>query len=193
MHESSTSTEILKDFEINNCRVCFDIHDWKRKAQKNAFEGKVLNGQGMGKVAAGMAIPGTIVFTADTTSSTITEFEPTPEDYKACPPDATELGRSTWTLLHTMSAYYPDRPSPSQQSDMSNFLSLFSRLYPCSYCASHLREEMKKEPPVVGSRSALAQWMCRVHNEVNERLGKPLFDCKKIDERWRDGPPDGYC
>lgn len=25
---------------------------------------------------------------------------------------------------------------------------------------------------------------CRMHNEVNSRLNKPLFDCSRVDERW---------
>ena len=188
LHESSPSEDVLKDFQINNCKVCFDIHEWKRKAQQHAF--KDHPGAKAGAVAAA-AIPGAIVFTGG--EKAVELIEPVPSEYKACPPDALELGRSTWTFLHTMSVYYPDRPSPEQQTDMSQFLRLFSNLYPCGYCASHLREEMKKEPPVVDTRSGLARWLCRMHNEVNERLGKPLFDCAKVDERWRDGPSDGSC
>ena len=50
---------------------------------------------------------------------------------------------------------------------------------------------VKASPPALGSRTALAVWLCRQHNLVNEKLGKPLFDCdiKKLDARWRDGAP----
>ena len=39
------------------------------------------------------------------------------------------------------------------------------------------------------SRGSLAVWLCNRHNEVNEKLGKPLFPCvlKDLDERWRKG------
>ncbi|PNH04056.1 CCR4-NOT transcription complex subunit 1 [Tetrabaena socialis] len=30
-------------------------------------------------------------------------------------------------------------------------------------------------------------------DKVNELLGKPLFDCSRIAERWREGPKDGSC
>lgn len=173
--------DVLKDFEVNNCRVCFDIKDWKKKAQKAAFDRPVK------AAAAGGLGAGTVVFTDSMVAA------PVPQEYRNCPPDAVDLGRSTWTFLHTMSVYYPDRPTGQEQGEMSTFLELFSKLYPCSYCASHLREEMKKTPPVVESRSGLAAWLCRMHNEVNERLGKPMFDCGKVDERWKSGPPDGSC
>nr|CAG8573197.1 14261_t:CDS:2 [Entrophospora candida] len=110
-----------------------------------------------------------------------------------CPPDSEELGRSTWTLLHTMAAYYPEVPSYSQQKSMNSFLTTFSEFYPCWYCAEHLRDEMKKYPPKVESKWALGGWLCDMHNIVNDRLGKTLFDCSKIDERWKDGPKDGRC
>ncbi|KAF4532230.1 hypothetical protein B566_EDAN004316 [Ephemera danica] len=55
------------------------------------------------------------------------------------------------------------------------------------------RSTMKTTPPDTSSQSALSQWLCKVHNVVNLKLGKPLFDCSKVDERWRDGPADGSC
>ncbi|KAF8518932.1 ERV/ALR sulfhydryl oxidase domain-containing protein [Hysterangium stoloniferum] len=110
-----------------------------------------------------------------------------------CPPDSEQLGRATWTFLHTTAAYYPDRPNPVQSRQMRSLLTALPTLYPCSYCASHLGECMKNNPPDVSGRAALSRWLCDRHNEVNERLGKPLFDCSKTDERWKDGPSDGSC
>lgn len=110
-----------------------------------------------------------------------------------CPPDVEQLGRATWTFLHTTAAYYPERADPTQARHMRSLLSALPTLYPCSHCASHLGECMKRNPPDVTGRAALSRWLCERHNEVNESLGKPLFDCTKTDERWRDGPADGSC
>jgi len=52
---------------------------------------------------------------------------------------------------------------------------------------------MKGNPPKVGNRFELSQWLCERHNDVNTRLGKEKFDCSKVDERWKDGPADGSC
>lgn len=52
---------------------------------------------------------------------------------------------------------------------------------------------MQKNPPDVSGREQLSKWLCGVHNEVNERLGKDQFDCSRVLERWKDGPKDGSC
>ena len=104
-----------------------------------------------------------------------------------------ELGVSTWSLLHSVAAYYPDKPTPAQQADAKIFLSTFSRLYPCHECAEDLRQDLKELPPKVSSSKEFSEWMCQLHNKVNVKLGKPTFDCSKVFERWRDGWKDGSC
>ena len=58
---------------------------------------------------------------------------------KSCPADREELGRATWTFLHTTAAYYPDQPSQKQQDEMAQFMATFSHLYPCEDCAEHMQ------------------------------------------------------
>lgn len=95
-----------------------------------------------------------------------------------------ELGRATWTFLHTLAAQFPDRPTRQQQRDVKELMSILSRIYPCKECADHFKEVLKSNPVKVGSGFELAQWMCRVHNIVNRSLGKPMFPCNRIDARW---------
>lgn len=105
------------------------------------------------------------------------------------PPDVIDIGRATWTLLHTMAAYYPDAPTPDQQSSMHAFVRALGDHYPCHECRAHLRQDLERNPPDVGSSQALSMWACQLHNRVNVYLGKPEFDCGLVFQRWRDGPP----
>lgn len=52
---------------------------------------------------------------------------------------------------------------------------------------------LKQNPINVDSQNEFSQWLCQFHNRVNAKLGKPIFDCSKVNERWRDGWLDGSC
>ncbi|KAK6634252.1 hypothetical protein RUM44_004863 [Polyplax serrata] len=110
-----------------------------------------------------------------------------------CPLTRDELGRRTWGFLHTMAAYYPENPTDEQRNDVHQFFKLFSQFYPCRECAEDLQRQIERFPPKTESQNELSQWLCRVHNRINLRLGKPMFDCAMVNERWKDGWKDGSC
>ncbi|KAF3916791.1 hypothetical protein ABW20_dc0108333 [Dactylellina cionopaga] len=53
--------------------------------------------------------------------------------------------------------------------------------------ASHFRLLLQKYPPQTSSRGAASQWGCVVHNAVNDRLGKEIFDCGTIADKYHCG------
>ena len=108
-----------------------------------------------------------------------------------CPPFREDLGRCSWTLLHSLAAHYPPSPSAYEQAHAAAFLRGLAALYPCTHCRDDFHAAVVAEPPRVESREALAVWVCRRHNEVNEKLGKPAFPCDfaSLDTRWRKGKP----
>ncbi|KAL4938008.1 ERV/ALR sulfhydryl oxidase domain-containing protein [Aspergillus oleicola] len=135
--------------------------------------------------------------TASISTTTTTQSTSTPKAYGDCPPDVEALGRSTWTLLHSLTATYPETATPTEQTEMRSFLTLFSKLYPCWVCADDFRNWMSEpsgvNQPKLGGRKEFGNWMCEAHNEVNRKLGKKEFDCRFWEERWRDGWRDGRC
>ncbi|KAI8377823.1 ERV/ALR sulfhydryl oxidase domain-containing protein [Radiomyces spectabilis] len=98
-----------------------------------------------------------------------------------------ELGRSTWKLLHTMVARYPEEPTTDEREALGQFIKLLSRLYPCGECAEHFQLLLEQYPPQTASRIAASQWACAIHNKVNERLHKDIFDCGTIEEKYPCG------
>ncbi|KAG5518127.1 hypothetical protein PMAC_003313 [Pneumocystis sp. 'macacae'] len=159
------ASRVLENTTMKRCRICMSFKDWMQQQ--------------------GSTLPNKYNILSDINGTKLND----------CPPDSESLGRAAWTLLHTMSANYPKSPTVEEQSEMRNFLMIFAKRYPCSYCAKDFREWMRREENqvMVGDREELSLWMCQAHNEVNRKLGKPVFDCNKWRERWLDGWKDGHC
>ncbi|KAJ5645857.1 FAD-linked sulfhydryl oxidase ERV2 [Penicillium lividum] len=102
-----------------------------------------------------------------------------------------ELGRATWKYFHTVMARFPENPTQDEQNALRSFIHLFARLYPCGECAEHFQQHLNKYPPQVSSRKAAAGWACFVHNEINEMLEKPEFDCNNLGAFYDCGCADG--
>lgn len=128
----------------------------------------------------------------------------TPHTQDACPPDVEELGRSTWTFLHSAAAYYPDTPSDVQRQSMRALIEALPHIYPCSMCADDLKAEYataafasdEARANAVQSGPQLRQWLCVLHNGVNAKLGKPVWDCSdttRLTYRWLEPPDDREC
>ncbi|KAL9174288.1 hypothetical protein ABFS82_02G042500 [Erythranthe guttata] len=101
-----------------------------------------------------------------------------------CPTTKEDLGRATWTFLHTLAAQYPDKPSRQQKMDVKELMAILSRMYPCKECADHFKEVIRSNPVEAGSHHEFSQWVCRVHNVVNRSLGKLVFPCERVEARW---------
>ncbi|KAJ0801101.1 putative thiol oxidase [Helianthus annuus] len=103
---------------------------------------------------------------------------------QAGPVTREDLGRATWTFIHTLGAQYPEKPTRQQKKDVKELMAIISRIYPCKECADHFKEVLRSNPVQAGSQAEFSQWLCRVHNVVNRSLGKPTFPCERVDARW---------
>ncbi|KAA8645996.1 hypothetical protein EYZ11_003997 [Aspergillus tanneri] len=171
---------VVLDKDGKPCRLCTSAASWRALTKQAKVQG---------------ASTSTSEPVAEPSSSESAPSLQTTRD--ECPPDVENLGRSTWTLLHSMTATYPVKATQEQQSEMRTFLKLFSRLYPCWVCADDFRtwmaEPSGRNEPRLGGRADFGTWMCEAHNEVNRKLGKKEFDCRFWEERWRTGWKDGRC
>lgn len=104
---------------------------------------------------------------------------------KESPPDITSLGNAGWSIIHSFAAYFPEKPTEYQQEQAKQFISSFSNLFPCNYCAQDFRNYIKENPVRTETRKDFCMWTCEAHNDVNVKLGKPEFDCNDFDKRWR--------
>ena len=82
--------------------------------------------------------------------------------------EKTELGHSTWYLLHEIVKH----ADPEYEPAFMNLIKTLSVLYPCEDCKVHISEYISNRRIEMNER-----WICEFHNSVNLRLGKPAYDC----------------
>lgn len=136
----------------------------------------------MGKSPLAITKPKSTNITSELGASSASSSYPQDE-----PPDVSQIGISGWTILHLMAAKYPEKPSDKDQTDMHQFLLLWSKFYPCWWCAKDLKSYMVTNEPELVTRDAFGRWLCGLHNKVNVKLGKPEFNCDLWKRRWKDG------
>jgi hypothetical protein len=78
-----------------------------------------------------------------------------PTNANDCPLDRNELGLHTWSLLHSLAAYFPDNPTTDQEEHARRFFEALAVLYPCKICAVDFQESIQVSPPRYDRHSIL--------------------------------------
>jgi hypothetical protein len=98
------------------------------------------------------------------------------------------FGPPVWKSLHIMAENYPTQPNQKHQTNCVKFVSALPYMLPCSDCGSHLLKEeqaIQNLPAVCSSRSNLRSFFVEAHNNVNKHLGKPLWNVKEAENRYK--------
>eukprot|EP00913_Durusdinium_trenchii_P027778 g26047.t1 len=90
------------------------------------------------------------------------------------------LGRSTWFLLHSMAARYPETPSKADQVALQGLFASLGQHFPCPICRTHLREKLLSLPLAHHNRTELTK-LCQLHNMVNKDLHKAQHSCNSFE------------
>ena len=132
----------------------------------------------------------------DDKSSDAGENNKKEEPHQVVPDDSSEpltlskekLGNYSWHILHSFAASYPKVPTLDEQEAFTNLIKIFTKLYPCTKCRDHFKKLVEHHPPKnFTNRESAVIYVCEIHNFVNYRLNKPLFDCSHALERWGGG------
>tara|TARA_B100001094_G_scaffold317610_1_gene360229 strand:+ start:7259 stop:7657 length:399 start_codon:yes stop_codon:yes gene_type:complete len=91
--------------------------------------------------------------------------------------DTKEWGPGVWNWLHRL---------PEAGSHIGKIKSCIDHLcLPCPHCQKHFDDFKNRHPvSVISSRTGAHKWINRLHNEVNETLGKPIFSDEACFEQF---------
>ena len=88
-------------------------------------------------------------------------------------------GPMMWSFLHIMSFNYPVEPSEEQKHHYFDFVMNLQNTLPCGACRKNVRKNIQDLTFTIESdmksRDSFSRWVYRLHNKVNEMLGKPHF------------------
>ncbi len=98
-------------------------------------------------------------------------------------PTLSDIGRATWCLLHTSTAAY----HPSKRASARRFVEALPDMFPCHHCGNDFQVELMAHPLNecdLDSAENFRRWASQRHNNINQKLGKPVFDERHIGQRW---------
>lgn len=95
-----------------------------------------------------------------------------------------ELGNKSWNVLHSFAAAFPVKPTELEIANFKNLITSFTVLYPCEDCRNNFKELIENNPIQANNRKEAVMYLCGIHNQVNARIGKEIFDCTKAMEYW---------
>ena len=90
-------------------------------------------------------------------------------------------GPHGWKFIHFVTLGYPNNPSNEQKKTYKYFFESLKTVLPCSICANHYKEHLKKYPlsdQVLNDKRSLIEWGINVHNAVNISHGKKIYGYK---------------
>ena len=86
------------------------------------------------------------------------------------PPDV--WGPNLWGALHTLCLTGSITPE---------FVDEYAKVIPCPSCAMHFRQLVDSNPlPTMNQ----FEWSVDLHNQVNERIGKPVVSVEAARAKW---------
>jgi hypothetical protein len=85
-----------------------------------------------------------------------------------------------WMTLHSISTSYPEAPTVAEKQLVGSWIEMFRDTITCPHCKEHFAEihgnYKRIFPNFLDSRQNFALFALRVHNAVNRRLKKPVYD-----------------
>jgi hypothetical protein len=91
-------------------------------------------------------------------------------------------GPHGWKFLHYITLGYPKHPTNEHKQLYKNFIEHFKYVIPCSICGNHFREHLKIHPitdEILSDRIKFIEWGINMHNEVNIKNQKKIYNLKE--------------
>jgi len=91
---------------------------------------------------------------------------------------AEHWGKSLWTVFYSIVYTWPETATQIQINSGIHFFNSFTELFPCEDCKEEYKKIIRRTNLglICKTRASMIKWMTSLSDQVNKRLGKPLFD-----------------
>ena len=89
--------------------------------------------------------------------------------------DPTLWGEHAWYLMHRVTIYYPNNPTPQHKQNIKKFFNTIQKVLPCDACKKGFKKNLEiyqLRPIHLSSRENLVKWLFTIHNRTNQKTGE---------------------
>ncbi len=98
-------------------------------------------------------------------------------------------GPSAWETMHAVTFVYPEQnPTAEEKEAMIRYFYASAEVLPCFKCRKHFKELLMthRMEDNLENRDQLTRWLVARHNDVNQRLGKPIVSYDFVKSKFDD-------
>lgn len=99
-------------------------------------------------------------------------------------------GPHLWHYMHMISFNHPNNPNSEDVYHQKVFLENLQHTLPCNKCKMHYKQYISKYPPKLNTKMDYIKWVIDLHNAVNERNGKKIYNYDEAIEEIRNNFSD---
>lgn len=88
--------------------------------------------------------------------------------------------RTLWAIIHEIALLH-DYPGDKQK--IKEFYHCLEHVFLCGKCKQHYHDFLRDNP--ISDDMSLFPWSVKLHNSVNEKLGKPIMTINEAFNIWR--------
>ena len=95
-------------------------------------------------------------------------------------------GYESWSFLHNVTFNYPLKPNNQDKINFYKYFKYLGNVLPCNECKRHYKKLFQyiDIKYFLSNRYGLIWWLFIIHNLINKRLNKQLYDFKNLIDRY---------
>ena len=104
-------------------------------------------------------------------------------------------GYESWSFLHNVTFNYPLKPNNQDKINFYKYFKYLGNVLPCNECKRHYKKLFQyiDIKYFLSNRYGLIWWLFIIHNLINKKLNKQLYEFKDLINRYYNFNQNNTC